>query len=95
MEIRGGQKEDKKNSMEKMQRRVKRRKMWKLFYLKIPFVNPNVLYLSLEGSAKELQWNKMTVLNACRDVAIIEQERESAAMEVKHDDKAMLSKVFT
>ena len=76
MEIRG-QKEDKKNSMEKMQRRVKRRRMWKLFYLKIPFVNPNVLYLSFEGSAKELQWNKMMLLKPHRDVAIIQQARES------------------
>ena len=69
--------------------------MWKLFYLKNPFVNPHVLYLSLEGSAKELQWNKMILLKACRDVAIIQQARESAGMEVKHDDKAMLSKAFT
>jgi len=65
--------------MEKMQRRVKRLKMWKLFYLKIPFVNPDALYLSLEGSAKELQWNKMMLLKACRDAVIIQQARESAA----------------
>lgn len=68
--------------------------MRKLFYLKIPFINPNVLHLSLEGSAKELQWNKMMLLKACRAVAITQQARECAVMEVKHGDKAMLSKVF-
>lgn len=80
--------------MEKMQRRVKRQRIWKLFYLKISFVNTNAFYLSVEGSAKELQWNKMMLLKACRDVAITEQARQTAVMEVKSDDKATLSKVF-
>lgn len=34
------------------------------------------------------------LLKARRDVAIIQQARETAVMEVKPDNKAMLSKVF-
>lgn len=42
-------------------------RLGKLFYLKITFVNLNILYLSLEWSASVLQWNKMMLLKMCRD----------------------------
>lgn len=61
--------------------RWKRLRLQKLFYLKITFVYLNILYLFLEWSASVLQWNKTMLLKTCRD-------------ELKHDDKATLSKVF-
>lgn len=51
----------------------------KFLNLKIPFVNPNAPYTSLEGSAKEDQCNKMILLKAHRDAAITQQARENAA----------------